>query len=442
MPATRLLFLLVFALISRGDELRAQPLPERRPLSGRVSSLKGVPVFGAEIQIKRKEANANAVFWGASVLSDVMGEFNVPDAEEGDYLITVFAPGYETWSEPYTLREYEPPIRVLLRRKVSLIFTLLSPDGEPVRGKSAAVFGYVTKAGQWQRNNQPGIPLGTTSLTTPRGECTLLNRSEGIYHELYVAVRGVGYARWTEKVELLEGGTHHFDLHLQKATAALRVTVHEESPDSTAKGRPLGAAQIHPQVVQPLQASDKALADWLFRQNDLVSRDGAGTVELTNLLPGHYEIRISTPLNCSLARFAEFVRSVDIESDEEKEVAFRFPACSDNTPALQITLHDEQGRPLKQRNVRFFCVPLDETTGANLPFAEARERRLPFPSIRRGTTDEQGNLTIYPFWTGLWRISASESEARLPYQGTATVKVAPEGSQMIIYTTLKPEFEN
>ncbi len=121
------------------------------------------------------------------MLSNVAGEFSVPNAEDGDYIVTITAPGYEMWSAPYTLREYEPPLRITLKRKISLTFTLLNPDGEPVRGKRAAIFGYVTKAGQWQQGYQPGAPLGTTSFTTSTGQCVLTNGSEGVYHELYVA---------------------------------------------------------------------------------------------------------------------------------------------------------------------------------------------------------------------------------------------------------------
>ncbi len=433
-----LLFLFLLALALRGN---AQPLPDRRELSGRVASTKSVPVGGAQIQIRRKETKASAVFWGVAVLSNVAGDWRVPDAEDGDYVITVTAPGYETWSAPYTLREYEPSLRITLQRKVSLTFTILDPNGQPVQGKTAAVFGYVTKAGIWQLGNQPGVALGTTSLTSSSGQCTLPNGSEGVYHELYVAVRGVGHMRWMGKVEILEGGTQHFDLQLQKATAALQVKIVEESPNPKEAGRSLGAAQIYPQSVQPLQISDKTLALWLFRQNDLTSTDGTGIVRLIGLLPGRYQIRVTTPFNCNLAKFAEVVQAIDVVPDEEKEVAFRIPPCSTNTPTLQVTIKDEHQVPLANREVRLFCQPISETTQMNLQFEEAAARRVPFSSMRRGTTDAAGKITLYPFWAGLWRISVYEVEARIPFHGAETVDVTPEGGQITIATALNPAIE-
>lgn len=425
----------------------AQPLPDRRELSGRVTSTKNVPVFGAQIQIKRKESTANAVFWGTTVLSDVAGEFRVPDAEDGDYIVSVYAPGYDAWSAPYTLKEYEPPLRVALQRKVSLTFTILNPEGQPVRGKSAAIFGFVTKPGTWQRTNQPGISLGTTPLTTSEGHCVLPHSNQGIYHELYVAVRGVGYARWQGKIEMLEGASHHFEIQLQKAGASLTLKVVSEAPATQKTGLPvalptglaIGAAQIYLQTVQPLQESEKALAQWLFRQNELLSDDGTGTLQLRDLLPGRYQIRVTPPLNCNLAKFAESVQSLDLGAEENKEIVFPVPACSAGTPPLPITLHDEQGMPLANRHVRFICQPLSEATGLNLSFQEASERHVPFSAVRRGTTDAQGKLTLYPFWVGTWRVSAYELGARLPFRGVGTVKVTPEGGQMTIATALTAE---
>ncbi len=55
---------------------------------------------------------------------------------------------------------------------------------------------------------------------------------------------------------------------------------------------------------------------------------------------------------------------------------------------------------------------------------------------------QQGKITIYPFWSGLWRIDAYEADARIPFRGAGTVNVTPEGGQITITTFLNPEIDD
>ncbi len=110
-------------------------------------------------------------------------------------------------------------------------------------------------------------------------------------------VRGVGYARWTGKVEILEGGTHHFDLQLQKASRFIADKGHRRHrPTQRSRNARLVQHRFISQSVQPLQASDKALASWLFQQNAFTTNEGTGDVQFTNLLPGRYQIRVTFPI--------------------------------------------------------------------------------------------------------------------------------------------------
>jgi hypothetical protein len=434
MPPLRLLFLLTLAVSLR---VNAQPLPERRELNGRVISKQNLPLTSAQIQIRRTEQNANAVFWGATVLSNIAGEFSVPNAEDGDYMLTVTMPGYEIWNSPFTLNENAQPLRIVLRRKVSLTFTLLKPDGQPLPAQRASVFGLVTPAGQWQPGYQPGVPLGTTSLTTGDGTCTLSNRSEGVYHELYAAVRGVGYAKWIGKVEILEGETHHFDMELQKAPASLRLKAVEEPIDPAANTRPFGAVQMALQSVQTPQKNDAPLAQWLFTKNDLTTRDGTGSVELTDILPGRYQIRMQAPNGCDPKNSQPVSQTINVEPGQEKEVVFRLPQCQENLPSVQITIQDTKGTPLADREVRLMCSAVDEATGTVLPPAELIARGLPLIAVRRGLTDADGKLTLYPFWQGAWQITVFEENARITFYGVAKATVIADGAKITIPVALK-----
>ena len=442
----RFLVLLVLCLACGALRSNAQPLPDRRNLSGRVASTTNVPIGGAQIQIKRQETNANAAFWGTTVLSDVAGEWSVPEAEDGDYIISATALGYESWSSPYRLKEYAPWLRISLRRNVSLTFTLRDAEGQPLRGKRATIFGYATNAGQWQRGNAPGTTLGGTTLTNAAGECVLPNISAGIYHGLYAAVRGVGHAKWQGKIEILEGASQHFDLQIEKASASLRVKVMEESNNEKTPGRPLGGTRIYPQAAQPLQASDQTLALWLFRQNELISSDGTGIAALSDLVPGRYQIRANTSFYCDLAKPSEVTQTIDLAAGDEKELIFRLPPCFNQTPSavpsLQVTLQDEQGMPLANRRVILYCQQIDEASELPLQAPPITAVRVPLSSERHGTTDAEGNLTLYPFWPGSWRISAYESGARLPFHGTEKVTMKAEENQVTIRTALNRDVED
>lgn len=433
-PFVFLIFYLL-ALQLMPQLLKAQPLPDRRTLSGRVASTKNVPVAGAQISIRRSDRKANAVFWGASVLSNVAGEWSVPEAEDGEYLVTVSAPGYEVWTDTYILQEYAVPLRISLHKLVSLSFTLKNPDGQPLIRKRAAVFGIISRPEHFDSRKLESRSLGMTTLTTEAGECFLDNQSVGTYRAIYVAVRGVGYAKSAERFELTEGDTRHFDLQLQKAPASLRVKVVEDSPAA----RPIGNAQVILQNARALEPENDSLAQWLFRQNDIWTQDGSGTAQFNDLLPGHYEFRVMIPAGCRPNIVP--IQSVDVSERVPREVSVRVSLCTDKQSSAEIDVRDEQEMPVANRDIFVYCRPLNELTNQPLLPNEWQQRGISGVLRRRGLTDERGHLTLYPITQGLWQITVSEADAKIPFLGSGTIKVTAGGGQITVVTALNPQIE-
>ena len=133
----RALFLLPALALVR--PLHAQPLPDRVPLIGVVSDVRGQPVAGALLSLRRSNANLSVAFWGATTESDDAGKFQFADAEEGDYSLTVQAPGYALLSsQDVKWRAGDAPVKVTLDRLLDFTLQLRAPNGSPV--KNAPVF--------------------------------------------------------------------------------------------------------------------------------------------------------------------------------------------------------------------------------------------------------------------------------------------------------------
>ncbi|HEY0073254.1 MAG TPA: carboxypeptidase regulatory-like domain-containing protein [Abditibacteriaceae bacterium] len=433
---------LFFFLLAIAVDCFAQPLPDRRELRGRVSMTQNKPILGAKIQISRKDTNGVAAFWGAAVNSDVSGEFCIHQVEDGDYIVLVTAPGYETWRDEYQLTPYSPPLRIVLQRQVSLIFTILDANGIPVKRRRASIMGFVAPPGEWKSSEAKATPLGDSYPGNLPGE-TYMKRSEGIYYKFYVWVLGAGYGIWKGKVQVLEGGTAKFTVRLQKSITKLQVRVVETSADKTSQPRPLGATQISLLSIKTTDPEGETLARWLFKQQHPLSRDGSGTILFSDLLPGRYQFQISPPLKCHYRQLnsesgikAATKTSVEI-GDTAKELLFRFPACPVATPSLEITLRDAQGHPLANRDFSFFCIPHDEITGAPLSTETMDAREIPYQAMRSARTDDNGRISLYPFWPAKWSVQIYEIYAFVRMYGLADVVVTEAGGKATMHLALE-----
>jgi hypothetical protein len=252
-------------------------------------------------------------------------------------------------------------------------------------------------------------------------------------------VPGVGYGVWQGKVQVTDGGTQHFEIQLQNSTTALQAEVLETPSDPQQPPRAPGGACIGLNMVVTEQPD--SLAHWLFQQTHCSTWEGTGVTTFRHLLPGLYEIAVISPYSGkdgSPLPGSPSVKTVRIEENKEGIVRFRLPAPAQKFPTVEISLRDEQGRPIANRDFAFTCYVVGEW--AELPHlrADVQARGVPTLNARRARTNENGKVRLYPFWEATWLIRATEMDAVVPFRGEATIEVTPEGATGTIEVSLRP----
>ena len=117
----------------------AQPLPERVPLIGKVTTTNGLPIGGAAVAVSRQDSEivGEAAFWGGKLLTGADGVFSFPEAEEGVYALSVSAEGYEILSDTLEWRPQAPIFMAKLLKLTPQPLRVLKPDGKPAAGAKA-----------------------------------------------------------------------------------------------------------------------------------------------------------------------------------------------------------------------------------------------------------------------------------------------------------------
>jgi hypothetical protein len=222
--------LLLLSCVCFVSTLQAQPLPDRRTLSGVVKGSDGQPVAQAVVTVRRQDDLNAVAFWGAQVATNAQGEFSVPDAEEGSYYITVEAPTFApVYNSSYILSPISTPVQVKLVRLVNLTLQVLKPDGLPLVKSKA--FMRLRGGDQSQRT-----PVSVT--TDAAGLVQKGDMMPGAY-SLHVLAPGTGYAVLNNVNVKFSAKPEPVVVRL-KTGGTLRVTARESAADNA--GRPLGGA--------------------------------------------------------------------------------------------------------------------------------------------------------------------------------------------------------
>ena len=377
----------------------AQPLPDRAPLIGVISNVRGEPIADAVLSIQRSNSNAVAAFWGATTQSDGAGHFVFPDAEEGDYALSAEAPGYAP--QPYLevkWRAGNSPVRVTLDRLIDFALNLRASDGTPLQ--NAPVFVRL-------RPSDFNAQKLVSARTSERGELPI----QGVKPDNYTLyLRAPGGFALVNDFAVTEPQTPTRDVPLQRG-GALKVTV------ADSLGRALGGASLSlsPATIEesrrlfgpnPTPGEDFALLAASGNRNLLVSRDGDGTLELNGLPPGTYAPRLSLP-------GYDFPDLPPITLVADKPVELKFEALSRRARTLNLQLRSPGGQPYVAGEVSLRILPIaaNGQLGGDPPPNPEDADDLPFfpsgPGGRRVLPDAQGRVSLYPVKAGRYRIFAA-----------------------------------
>ncbi|MBV9470100.1 MAG: carboxypeptidase regulatory-like domain-containing protein, partial [Abitibacteriaceae bacterium] len=344
------LLLAVIFCVGLLQPLQAQPLPDRRTLTGRITRNDGTPIGGASITLRRQDETATAQFWGAYAVSDARGQFTLPDIEEGAYYVDVDADGYAPdRSHDFTLDKSSPPLQIKLAQLVPLILRILKPDGTALANTTVMmrVAGEDGAGTRLPRTNTNESGLVAFTLSNSEMPNCPLCRVVPSHYAINVIAPGVGYAVVKDLNVQLEEHPKPIDIHLQVG-GTIHITAREEAGNGNAPGKPIGGALVSMmQNVEDDAANRQAgvlkipedTARFYTLQRDpsgssLITRDGDGVVEFGDLPPGNYQVRVFSPI-----LEAPEPQNVQIKTGAVANVEFGFkPLPSAGTVAVEV--HD------------------------------------------------------------------------------------------------------
>ncbi len=379
----------------------AQPLPERRPVSGRITRGDGAGVVRATVTLQRENDIGSYAFWGAQTATDASGLFSFPEAEDGSYFVSVEAEGYAPLqNKPLRIDGNSAVFNARLERLATLALRLLSPDGTPLKSTRAVL--------RLSRADAAGQPL--RRQTNARGVLMLSGQTPGRY-ALEVAA-GAGFASLRDVEVKFAEAPQPADVRLQSG-GSLKITAH----DSNEPAKYLGGAMLSlSATLQPTEAerqagllSTRSLANlqslYAFSTDGsgAVTREGDGALELRDLPPGRYRAKLVLP-----AYAPSETREVEVKAGEEATADFGL-AAQVRSSSLKVRVLDKDNAPLSNRDWTLQLRSLGPLPGigAPLPPGDVVMDMGGFGVLaRRARSDGKGEFTLFPIRAGRWRVLA------------------------------------
>lgn len=391
--------LALLPVLALARPLFAQPLPDRAPLSGVITDVRGAPIAGALLSIRRSDPNLSVAFWGATAASDGAGKFFFPDAEEGDYSFSVQAPGYALL--PYRELEWragQPPVKITLDRLLDFTLKLRAPDGSAVADAPVYLRLRPADVNGQQFINARADDAGDVAVTNikPDKYAMYLRAPQG--YALLFDLNVVEPQTPARTIELQRGGALKLNLtdDLGRALGGASLSL---APATTEESRRLSGFEFGP-------GDDFALLAASNNRNALVSRDGDGSLELDALPPGVYSPRLSLPGY----RF-DILAPVTIVAGQTTALQIKAPTRRARTLNLQLRTPDDKPYTAGEVSLRILPVAANGQLGGDPPPNPEDADELPFfpsgPGGRRVLPDAQGHATLFPVKAGRYRIFAS-----------------------------------
>lgn len=388
---------------------QAQPLPERRPISGRITRGDGAGVAKATITIQREQQDGAFAFWGSQTVTDASGSFSFPEAEDGAYFVSVEADGYAPLqNKSLRVDENSAIFNARLERLATLALRLLGSNGAPLKDARVVV-----------RLSRPeaGIPP-LRRKTNALGVLEVAGQMPGSY-ALEVAAPGAGFASLRDVPIQFSVTPQPMDVSLQKG-GNLKITAR----DANEAGKYLGGATLSlSATLEPsederragrLSARSLANLQSLYASSSdgsgAVTREGDGTLELRDLPPGRYRAKLVLP-----AYAPSETREVEVKAGESSGVEFSLSAQV-RSSSLKVRVLDKDNAPLANRDWTLqlrSLGPLPNTSGApgtdapGLPGGDIVMDAGGFGVLaRRARSDDKGEFTLFPIRAGRWRVLA------------------------------------
>ncbi|MBW3634830.1 MAG: carboxypeptidase regulatory-like domain-containing protein [Armatimonadetes bacterium] len=407
----RVVLLLLFALTTRAAV--AQPLPDRQPIVGRALNGKGQPLAGVVISIRRQSKSGSYAFWGATTATNERGEFRFSHAETGRYFLDAAREGFAPiQSQSLNWNGNSEPLQLKLERLVTLQLQISRPDGAPA-----------AKTPVWMRLRARGKVVQTTLRALPDANGRVRwERLPPADYSLFV----VGADGFFRRDDLALRVDASLDVGLQKG-GSLRVSVRDNGTPT----RWLGGAELSllPQasgirgereIISILAAQGERLA--------LISRDGDGTIALSNIPPGRYLALVS------LVGYRTEPQRVEIAAGQSLDLSWVLPAKPAASLALQLRSLDPSQIVKGEMALRFLPIKADGTLASE----EASEEEIGWtPNAsreRRALSDDDGKVTIFPLRAGRYRVFVAPRVSGLAPENdpaeaaSVDVTVPPDGA--------------
>ena len=426
------IFTFAFCLLNYSQ---AQPLPERAPLLGKVTTTAGLPIGGATVTVTRQDTQivGEAAFWGGRLLTGADGVFSFPEGEEGIYSLAVNAEGYESFAGTLEWGPKSPLYQTKMLKLTPQPLRVSMPDGKPAAG--ATVFLYL-------RGQPPGHVASYKLVADEEGQLALPPITPAAYW-LHIIVPKVGVFILPNLV-VKENQPQLLDVKLQTA-GAIRVSAH--ASDGKAMG---GVALSIKEILSDAaaqaeggiaQGNDGALYIKTQSKAELVTADSSGQMEISDVAPGRYLVRLYLPGEAN-----PVAQTIEVKAGETSEVSGVYTLQTTKAP-LQLTVQTSDGKPAADKE---FVARLQATRNATpvvlegppIPPDVAPTVANLFQGVleRRIKTDGDGKAILFPVRPGEWQVTLltleqmADEAIKVRSQGT-NVKISEQGGELTIKLT-------
>lgn len=408
----------------------AQPLPERVPLIGKITTTSGLPIGGAAVAVSRQdiEVVGEAAFWGGKLLTGADGIFSFLEAEEGVYSLAVNAEGYENFADTLEWRPRAPLFIAKLLKLTPQPLRLVKPDGKPAAGAKAYLY---------LRGQPPGHVSFHVLQADDDGKIAVPPITPAQYW-FHAIVPGVGYSI-LPNLSVKENQSQLVEVKLQ-AGGRVRAVV------KTADGKAIGGVALSLKELLPAAAAqaEGGLAEGnngeLYLQtqprSSLVTADGSGEMELSDVAPGRYQARLYMPGEAN-----PVAQTIEVKAGQTADVSGVYTLQSSKA-ALQLTVQGPDNKPAADREFIVRLQPL--RNGSPVPLTQDGPPVPPdvAPTIanlfqgvltRHVKTNSDGKATLFPLRSGEWQVSILEEDqavATKPRGPIAKVTIGEQGAEL------------
>ena len=421
----------------------AQPLPERRVLTGRVTDDAGNPLPRINITLQRENDLGAHAFWGTVAVTDAQGRYRIDNAEDGAYLISAEGDNFaNVQNQHLVINANSTQWNAQLQRLTTLRLLLKNAEGAVLPKTRVAL----RLSKDTENNNSIAFARKTQrrAQTDAKGELEMPNIEPGTY-TLDIALPGEGFAKIEDYAVKYEAQPIAREVQLQHGGDVKFIA--REAGAEGENGRLLGGAILT--LGEDLQISGEQRAQgaivrqgamdlsnlyaWSSDGSRAVTSDGSGELELQDLAPGNYTARLILP-----GYAPGEAQSFEIKAGENQTLTFQLKSRS-KTKAVNFTLQSTNGAPVADRDWTLqlrFLQPLAPSvkTGTPLPdtltiappaanLALPLEAAPPPPGqldlgggegafanfsgalTRRVHSDESSQFTLYPLPPGRWMLT-------------------------------------